>query len=250
MLAVGTSEAHTVEMGVGTPSPSRFAFGPLANVPAELRGIARDGTAQGTGPFEGVILLDGKPAFTAAQLETKASDGYAILHMATHFSVGLDDRRSFFLLGDGTPFTVADWEIKIPMADLELLTLSACDTGDSKLEQSQSGAKIGSLGEIAQKNGAHSVIVTLWSVNDSSTSLLMRDFYARWQAQPNAGKGAALRQAQRALLGVEGATINDKARGPNREADADEAPTFVRDPNHPFAHPFYWAPFTLVGNWR
>jgi CHAT domain-containing protein len=27
-------------------------------------------------------------------------------------------------------------------------------------------------------------------------------------------------------------------------------PAFKPDPNAPFAHPFYWSPFTLIGNWQ
>jgi CHAT domain-containing protein len=29
-----------------------------------------------------------------------------------------------------------------------------------------------------------------------------------------------------------------------------EAPLFTRDEKKPFAHPFYWAPFILIGNWK
>ncbi|MGH9967541.1 MAG: CHAT domain-containing protein [Pyrinomonadaceae bacterium] len=31
---------------------------------------------------------------------------------------------------------------------------------------------------------------------------------------------------------------------------AKDAPAFKRDPSKPFAHPYYWAPFILIGNWK
>jgi CHAT domain-containing protein len=33
------------------------------------------------------------------------------------------------------------------------------------------------------------------------------------------------------------------------DPDSDQAPSFTPDPDHPYAHPFYWAPFILMGNW-
>ena len=63
--------------------------------------------------------------------------------------------------------------------------------------------------------GARSLLLSLWNVNDESTTALMGYFYREWQ------KGAAKSRALRsAMLSVR-----------------DELP-----------HPFYWAPFILVGN--
>lgn len=73
------------------------------------------------------------------------------------------------------------------------------------------------------------MLATLWDVNDASTSRIMSDFYARWVKDPADGKAEALRQAQLALL-----------RGPAASSphDAD------------YSHPFYWAPFVLIGNYQ
>ena len=63
--------------------------------------------------------------------------------------------------------------------------------------------------------GARSLLLSLWNVNDESTLALMVHFYREWQ------KGAAKSCAFRSAM------------------------LSVRD-EHP--HPFYWAPFVLVGN--
>jgi CHAT domain-containing protein len=34
------------------------------------------------------------------------------------------------------------------------------------------------------------------------------------------------------------------------EEKPDSSPRFTRDPKRPYAHPYYWAPFILIGNWR
>jgi CHAT domain-containing protein len=68
--------------------------------------------------------------------------------------------------------------------------------------------------------GAPSVVVSLWSVSDISTSKLMEKFYQNLIVK-NHDKTEALRQAKLSLL-------------------EDER----------FSHPFYWAPFVLIGDWQ
>jgi CHAT domain-containing protein len=99
------------------------------------------------------------------------------------------------------------------------------------------------LGTTAQLKGAKAVISSLWEVNDASTGLLMADFYQLW-----AGGGGkvmkveALRLAQLdLLLGKVKPGHGESSRGVGFETP--EAPAS-------FAHPYYWAPFILMGNWR
>ena len=96
---------------------------------------------------------------------------------------------------------------------VDLLVLSACETaaGDER-------AALGLAG-MAVRSGARSTIATLWSVNDQATSKLMGELYQQL-ANQKVTKAEALRQAQLALLG-------DKW----------------------YQHPFYWAPYILVGDW-
>jgi CHAT domain-containing protein len=75
----------------------------------------------------------------------------------------------------------------------------------------------------------------------------MSDFYARWVKNPAAGKAEALRQAQLALLrgALSAAPIAGKERGPVPER---EETSGLRESN--YSHPFYWAPFVLIGNYQ
>jgi CHAT domain-containing protein len=88
-----------------------------------------------------------------------------------------------------------------------------------------------SLGMVAQRKEAEAVLATLWDVNDLSTSHIMSDFYARWVQSPAQGKAEALRQAQLAFL--------------NGTALSSGAKTGLG-----YAHPYYWAPFVLIGNFQ
>lgn len=63
-------------------------------------------------------------------------------------------------------------------------------------------------------------MVSQWAVDDASTATLMTSFYGNL-ASKKSGKGAALRQASLSLMS---------------------------SPKH--AHPYYWAPFVLMGDWR
>jgi CHAT domain-containing protein len=106
-----------------------------------------------------------------------------------------------------------------------------------------------SLGMIAQQKDAEAVLASLWDVSDTSTSELMSDFYSRWVKAPADGKAEALRQAQMALLrGGAGRTggVGDRAERGFAVADDTTEASHVEG----YAHPFYWAPFVLIGNFQ
>ena len=80
----------------------------------------------------------------------------------------------------------------------------------------------------------------------------MARFYSLRESQ-KLTKAEALRQAQMALLRGEGEASTEPAAADQRSARrVDAAPAqaaYVTDPKAPFAHPYYWAPFILMGNW-
>jgi CHAT domain-containing protein len=89
------------------------------------------------------------------------------------------------------------------------------------------------------------VISSLWSVNDSSTGELMGDFYRRWaEGGGKVTKVEALRKAQLDLLLGQ---VKPKASGSGRGSAMEKT---TPDVPSGYAHPYYWAPFVLMGNWR
>jgi CHAT domain-containing protein/tetratricopeptide (TPR) repeat protein len=97
----------------------------------------------------------------------------------------------------------------------ELVTLSACETGINEIKP---GEELIGLTRGFLYAGAASVMVSLWSVNAPSTQRLMREFYT--QLKGGKDKASALQQAQIKTMETNG-----------------------------YEHPYYWAPFVLIGDW-
>jgi CHAT domain-containing protein/tetratricopeptide (TPR) repeat protein len=119
---------------------------------------------------------------------------------------------------------------------VDLVTISACESGLGRLHPAE-----GTLGltRALHAAGVRTCVTSLWPVDDEATAELMTEFY-RQMVVDDRGPLAALCGAQRKLLG--------KSRSPTvrvlRGADLpDSEPTFV-------GSPYYWAAFTLSGDWR
>ncbi|MCY7375031.1 MAG: CHAT domain-containing protein, partial [Pyrinomonadaceae bacterium] len=95
---------------------------------------------------------------------------------------------------------------------------------------------------------------SLWSVADDSTRDLMSGFYQILETDLKISKAEALRQTQIRLLHgkykPEQIAERHRSEAVRFGASAKNFPKFVKDENAPFAHPFYWSPFVLIGNWR
>lgn len=237
-LGLGVTLGHEIE-------DTHERFKPLPMVGAELAAIAGP-----NGVLVGRVLLD--PQFDADSLRDGLSRGVPIIHIASHFKFDpASANRSFLLLGDGTSLSLNQIG-NLDFSAVDLLTLSACDTALGGDESASHGAEVESLGGTAQQKGARAVLATLWAVNDSSTALLMRSFYANRKGQ-QLDKADALREAQLALLhgSAQLASLPADVRGAlNVGGAAPLAVSTAPDPKAPFAHPYYWAPFILMGNWQ
>lgn len=186
-----------------------------------------------------------------------------MVHISSHFKVQSGDiARSFLVMGDGTPLSLAqmrDEAKKVPgaqlLAGVDLLTLSACETGIS--EPDGDGKEVDSFTELAQRFGAASVLSTLWAVNECSTAEFMRLFYEN-KITKKMNKAEAVRQAQLALLdgkaktiaGCQGKGSNSSAKTDSASRDVREFKKYVQNPAKPYSHPYYWSPFVLYGNWK
>lgn len=184
---------------------------PLAAVAEELGAIVRTDPSQ-EGLYPGIVRLD--DAFTEASL-MEALGSYPVTHVASHFVLNpADGLSSYLLLGTGARLTLEALRRQDFRAASDLVALSACETAIG------AGREVEGMAALMQSRGARAVLATLWPVNDRATARLMRDFYAECR-DSSATKSAALRTAQRRLLAT-----------PDR------------------VHPFYWAPFILMGDWR
>jgi CHAT domain-containing protein/tetratricopeptide (TPR) repeat protein len=260
---MGASVAHTVDL-LGT----KFTFGELPGVGEELRMLVRQKDSP-QGLFEGEVLQDEN--FTRAAMLSVLSRKRPVVHIASHFAFRPgDEERSFLLMGDGTALTLAEMKRQEGLFDgVELLTLSACNTAAQLA--GANGREVDAFAELAQRLGANAVMATLWPVADSSTPWLMQDFYQARRDQ-TLNKAEALRRAQLALLDgrakvtpspvmqrtapkVQVLSDNATKQTGNTRAelvfiDVKNAVPYKKDPHKPFAHPYYWSPFILIGNWR
>jgi CHAT domain-containing protein/tetratricopeptide (TPR) repeat protein len=209
----------------------------LPEVAAELAGVEEI--------LHGEIKLDDQ--FTEASMRAALLKRFPVVHIASHFRFQPGDQsKSFLLLGDGGHLSLAELKT-LPnlFSGVQLLTLSACNTGVGD------GSEVEGFGTLAQRQGAKAVVASLWPVVDESTSLLMREFYRIRQSSPGMTKLEALRESQLRLLRGEVQITPgvERDRGVVSKTLHAGAASFPLSPNAPYAHPFYWAPFFLMGNW-
>jgi CHAT domain-containing protein len=212
VAGLGVSEAHQ-------------GFAPLPAVRAELDGIVRRGADDKDGALPGEMYLDA--AFTQTRLRDVLDRNFPVLHIASHFNLNIGkDTDSFLLLGDGSHLSLADiGEQRYEWGSLDLLALSACNTGMGLGHADADGTEVEGMGVLVMKQGARSVLATLWQVSDQSTADFMQRLYASQAAGP-LSKAKAIQQIQRAFI----------------QAEKSGLPGY-------YAHPFHWAPFILMGNW-
>ena len=222
-------------------------------------------------------MLLGEQA-TIGNLEA-AVEGCRYVHLATHGLTGSVDRPYDAGLALARPATpapddigfltlehlIGSWRGKL--SDCDLVVLSACDT--------QRGVKAG--GSVMALPwgffyaGAPTVIASLWKVDDTATSLLMGRLYENllgaFDAPRTVGLGGrsyaggesmtkadALREAKswlRTLTAPERdrlvATLPRRQRGEFRPRPPEE-PSGETEQLHPYAHPYFWSAFILIGS--
>ena len=205
----------------------------------------------------GEVHLD--EAFTEERLQAGLAQKFPVLHIASHFKFSAGtEADSFLLMGDGSKLSLQDVRRRYRFAGVDLLTLSACETAFGGGEDSN-GREVEGFATLAQSRGARAVLATLWPVADESTSRMMQTMYSNREKQ-KLTKAAAVRQSQLALLTGNVLGSDGKApvvgpevwRGAQRNplsSSTQQQPLFVLDAKKPFAHPYYWAPFILMGNW-
>jgi len=178
---------------------------------------------------EVAILFDRKEVFlgSAATKPKFKSEGprYDMLLFSTHGEMIESDPLMSNLRFTPTPqddgkLTVS--EIFDMEVTANLVTLSACETGLARGTKGgfPQGDDLVGLSRAFIHAGAPSVVASLWKVSDESTVVVMRSFYRNLKTM---SKAEAIRQAQLGLMKSDAMTSS---------------------------HPYFWAPFILVGDWK
>ena len=161
-------------------------------------------------------VFDGKTFFnTAANKKNFVSilNDYNIIHLATHACV--DERNPNFSRIYFTDDFLSNSDLTNMQIEANLAVLSACNTSVGPLMK---GDGVSSISKGFIMAGIPSVVTSLWSVDDCSTSKLMVNFYK--SLNNGNKKSKALRDAKIAYL---------------------------QETDNVFSHPYYWAPFLLSG---
>ncbi|HOQ42877.1 MAG TPA: CHAT domain-containing protein [Smithellaceae bacterium] len=248
-------EPQTIWKGLGLGvTKDHPPFAALPEVENELKGIIGSQDA-GDAVFRGTVKLDKNFNWESMCGELKRK--YPLVHIASHFQCAPgNDTTSFLLLGDGEHLTMDKLRSQANLfKGVDLLTLSACNTAVGNV--GQDGKEVECFGVLAQRQGAKAIVASLWPVADASTSLIMKEFYK--QRAEGKTKAEALQTAQIALLNGNKKSNNfdstsTRSSQANRYTDMADSNTelydFERDEDKPFAHPYFWAPFILIGNWK
>jgi CHAT domain-containing protein len=234
-------------------------------------------------PNEQATTLLG-PDATESKLQQLAQSGalksYRFLHLATHGQANPNVALSsaiFLAAEPDRPAASADpaaletapdgqitaeqivrtWEL-----DADLVVLSACESG---LGRYAGGEGYLGFAQALFVKGARSLVLSQWKVDDKATALLMTRFYQNLLGKRSGlsqplPKAAALDEAKRWLrnltadeAGAELAALDrgtvrplvDEVEGPApHAASSSSQPAGVR----PYAHPYYWASFLLIGD--
>jgi CHAT domain-containing protein/tetratricopeptide (TPR) repeat protein len=234
-------------------------FKPLPGTRREVEALARL-----FGKADTLLGEQARAARLAALAERGELKGYRYLHLATH---GLADAEhpmeSFLALArnDATdplnhfsapaPGRLTAGEILGRWRlDADLVVLSACSSGLGRYERGEGYIGFAQALFLA---GARSLVVSQWEVDDEATTLLMVRFYTnllgkRPGLKAPLGKAAALAEAKQWLR-----NLSEKEAGAAR-ASLPRGKVVTRTRAvvgpKPYAHPYYWAAFVLVGDPR
>ena len=204
--------------------PRRDADSVVAMVFADPDGSLPSGRAEGkrvAGLFKNSQLLIGEKA-SIANFESMLGN-VNFIHLATHAVLDSDNpKNSFVLFAEGRQWRYCDM-MGFCVENVDSIVLSACSTAVG--EKSDGGEIEGMAYQLLRKSPCGSVLASFWKVDDAATEKLMSVYYNHianaMRENGSLDRGGALREAQLALL-----------RSPET------------------ASPYYWASFSLFGDFR
>ncbi len=252
-------------------------FAPLPGTRHEVEALARL-FKSGDRPARILLAADA----SEPELDRLAASGglgqFAFIHLATHGVIdeGVPAHSAVILTQSGLPDPLEQalshqpvfdgrllvreiqhgWELKA-----ELVTLSACETA---LGRDSGGEGFVGFTQALLMSGTRSVVLSQWKVDDKATSLLMSRFYQNLLgkrpglSQPMP-KAEALHEAKAWLRNLTadevGSELTALDRGEPRKLAKGSggvaqgaSPSAKAGEVRPYAHPYYWAAFVLVGD--
>jgi tetratricopeptide (TPR) repeat protein len=203
------------------------------------------------------------------ELDRLRSEGklgaFRLVHLATHGEVDYQrpGESALILAQDRLPHPLAvkaggkdyDGRLRVRTVlehwrlDADLVVLSACSTG---LGPDARGEGLLGFAQAFLQKGARSVVLSRWQVDDEATALLMVRFYENLLGKRKGlkpmPKAEALQEAKDWLRNLSAKEVKTEVERLPRGKG--EGPVSLRGEARPFAHPYYWAAFVLVGDPR
>ncbi|MBD2200605.1 CHAT domain-containing protein, partial [Calothrix parietina] len=235
VLAMG---AESFDPGPNNENPVKELLGAPVEVETIVNQIWRG---------QGKVVLNQE--FTKERLKQERNKTpFGIIHLATHavFAPGEESLKNSYIQMYNDKLQLNEVRnLRWNNPQVELLILSACQTafGDEKSQLGLAGSAV--------QIGVNSVTASLWQVSDTGTLGLMTEFHRQLQTQTT--KVEALRQAQLAMIqgkvkiDAEGKNLiisNSNLTIPLSKiaVSSSEAKQLV------LQHPFFWAPFIMIGS--
>jgi len=203
-------------------------------------------------------MFDQKEVFTGAgateKLVKEKAAQFDVLTFPTHGELVKDNPTKSnlrFTPGDGED---GKWTVKeIFETDLRanLVALSACETGLARGYRGEEALRADDFVGLTRAfmyAGVPSVLGSLWKVADDSAVALMTAFFKNWK-EKGMDKAEALRQAQLAMIRGE-LKLGMVVRGPGGVGQIDAEQVQQQMPTNLGRHPYFWAPFLLIGDYK
>ena len=210
---VTLSKSTDLERLAREPSKGRGGALVVGNPDGTLPGATKEAESIAQ-MMPGATVLLGDEA-TLEKVKSQSHKSYG--HLATHGILNKDDPNlTYLVLGQGQRLDIGEIA-GLDLGDVRMVTLSACETALGEDPASQ--GELTTLADAFGFAGCPTVTASLWQVSDDSTKILMEKFYQ--ELNDGAAPAAAMQTAQKTLIAKE------ETR-----------------------HPYHWAPFLLIGDWR
>ncbi len=210
-----------------TCADSAQLFAGLPPLPFAQKELAAARALLGASPSDELLGA----AFTAPAVLRANLRDFRVLHFATHALLPTDlhceDEPAIVTSApagavDASGALLTAGDVQNMDLDADAVILSACNTGGPA--GGAAGQSLSGLARAFFYAGARGLVITHWSVNDQTAAYLVADTLLRLRQGHDGGVAGSLRAAELAML----------------DGAGKDFPAAV-------AHPFYWAPFALIG---